>query len=545
MKLCCPILLSAVLFLLPACKDKHDPTPGPGEKTHRLSITARCPALTPAGGASALQIVWNSRDTIAVQMSDGSMLPFVLESGAGTAEAVFSAEVAASLEIADKANWPWRGDAQVTGTDVPIPSEAEISDGYALFKALCAVAQIQISGIPQSATGLNLEGAALYGRQELSLSFPAGASSRTFNIPVYPVSESDLLVTLTASAPRSSVGSAGNQAEALAATAVSCPEAGNGQIVPCIPLKLGEAAHFRLLVYNVLTGMARDADNNYDNFVAWVKELAPDVLVLCESKNYSVAAEKTAAGFDAAIRGRAARWGHSYVNYVNIDNFPVAITAAAPFTLRQVLDDSGKMRHGAVHISTNGLEIVGLHLIPGQTDPSTGAVDQERSGRLRLDELQYVLERTLRNPDYASAEKWIFCGDYNMYSRLEKSARSPYGGKSAYTYGNDAPTAFLVYDEIAAELPDLVYEWSGKTFQPSMWHGRSRNDYIFASPSVYASVKDARVVLGGFPGNYRDEDLNPSDHFPLLLDLVSWKFVSEDGKSRLFDLGEIALAAEE
>lgn len=545
MKHRCLILLSAVSSLLAACKDKHDPSPGPVEQTHKLSLTARCPALTPAGGASALQIVWNSRDTIAVQMSDGSMLPFVLESGAGTAEAVFSAEVAASLEIADKANWPWRGDAQVTGTDVPIPSQAEITDGYALFQALCAVAQIQISGIPATATGLNLEGAALYGRQELSLSFPAGASARTFNIPVSPDTERDFLVTLTAAVPMASIGSTGSTARTLAATAVTCPSAGKGRIVPCEALSLTETGHFRLLVYNVLTGMARDADNNYDNFVAWVKELAPDVLVLCESKNYSVAAEKTAAGFDAAIRGRAARWGHSYVNYVNIDNFPVAITAAAPFTLRQVLDDSGKMRHGAVHISTNGLEIVGLHLIPGQTDPSTGAVDQERSGQLRLAELQYVLEKTFRNPDYASAEKWIFCGDFNMYSRLEKSARSPYGGKSAFTYGNDAPTAFLVYDEIAAELPDLVYEWSGKTFQPSMWHGRSRNDYIFASPAVYASVKDARVVLGGFPGNYRDDDLNPSDHLPLLLDLVSRKFVVADGKSHLSDFGEIALAAEE
>ena len=43
-----------------------------------------------------------------------------------------------------------------------------------------------------------------------------------------------------------------------------------------------EYGTFKVVNYNILQGMVADKGNNYDNFVAWVKEQDPDVLALEE-----------------------------------------------------------------------------------------------------------------------------------------------------------------------------------------------------------------------------------------------------------------------
>ena len=78
-------------------------------------------------------------------------------------------------------------------------------------------------------------------------------------------------------------------------------------------------------------------------------------------------------------------------------------------------------------------------------------------------------------------------------------------------------------------------------YKPSMYHGRSRLDYIFASEGLYGRVGAADVILGGFPGNYRTDDANPSDHMPLYMDLITYRFKVLDGVTRLEDWPEETL----
>ena len=122
---------------------------------------------------------------------------------------------------------------------------------------------------------------------------------------------------------------------------------------------------------------------------------------------------------------------------------------------------------------------------------------------------------------------------------MEKTAVSPYGGKSAYAYPEpSASVCYEVYPIIADKLRDVIYYKGGTAFKPTMYHGRSRLDYIFVSEVLYGSVSAADVMVGGFPGNYREDNGNPSDHLPMSMDLVIFTLKALDGLNRLDDWPE-------
>ena len=64
-----------------------------------------------------------------------------------------------------------------------------------------------------------------------------------------------------------------------------------------IMFKLGE--EITIIEFNIEKGMAADKENGFDNFVAWVKEQDPDVLLLCECNEFN----------DKSLKELAMRWG--------------------------------------------------------------------------------------------------------------------------------------------------------------------------------------------------------------------------------------------
>ena len=58
---------------------------------------------------------------------------------------------------------------------------------------------------------------------------------------------------------------------------------------------------------------------------------------------------------------------------------------------------------------------------------------------------------------------------------------------------------------------------------------------------IYSRVGAADLILGGFPGNYNDNNVNPSDHFPLYMDIVTYNFKVLDGITSLTDWPEEVL----
>lgn len=529
------------LLLLPAlsCREKDGKDPAKDERVEiRLGATME-ELSSRAGINESGQIVWQSGDKIAILLDDGSVTSLELESGEGTKSAVFSGVVPAGRSFAGKAAYPWWDGAWSSSSGELVLSMSESlpwpGDDYvpAIMKATAsgeslafvhqgAIMQFTIKNMPSSVASFRLTttGGAIMGRNEFSYTFLPSVGDRVFHVPV----RAGTMPAYTVSLLDVSGGEFLSKSKGSSTAVERC------DFRELMPLLVEIASRFRILSYNVLEGMNRDRDNNYDNFVAWVRSMSPDVLMLYEAGN-----------LDAI----ASRWGHTYVEKISKDSFPIVISSSLPMTLEQRINTDGEVVHGALHVTVGGYDIVGLHLRPTRDDDNSGVLSADeyaKYGALRKTELEYILSQTLDNSVYSSRTNWIVAGDFNAYSPLEKKAISPFGGKSAYFYPEpDASVCYEVYPLIAGRLKDVLYYKSGTAFKPSMYHGRSRLDYIFASEGIYSRVGAADLILGGFPGNYNNNDVNPSDHFPLYMDIVTYNFKVLDGITSLTDWPEEVL----
>lgn len=526
----------AVLLLATACHGNKPVLSPEPETTVTLRLGASMESFS---SKSALDeegyLTWQTGDKIAVLLDDGSVVSLSLESGEGTPSATFSGEIPAGRSFTGKAAYPWwngawsssAGELVLTLPEsiawpgdsyVPAVMKATASGTSLSFTHEGAIMQFTVKGIPASVAAFRFSTSesAVMGRNDFTYTFTPLAGNRVFHVPV----AAGTLPSYTISLLDASGG------ELLSKTKSKTTSVSRCDYRKLTPLAVEVADKFRVMEYNVLDGMDRDSENNYDNFVAWVRSWEPDVLVLCESGNLHLITE---------------RWGHPYYARIKKDNYPIIITSSHPITVNESIDGLDT-RHGALYVSVAGYDVVGVHLRPTLDDNDSGDLQPEEYatyGALRKTELQYIISQTLENASYSSRSNWIVCGDFNAYSPLEKTAVSPFGGKSAYTYSEPtASVCYEVYPLIADKLKDVLYYKGGMVYKPSMYHGRSRLDYIFASEGLYGRVDAADVILGGFPGNYRTDDANPSDHMPLYMDLITYRFKVLDGVTRLEDWEE-------
>ncbi len=186
-------------------------------------------------------------------------------------------------------------------------------------------------------------------------------------------------------------------------------------------LILGSCAaprNVRVLYWNIQNGMWADQGNDYDNFVAYVKETAPDICIWCEAKTHyrtasgkSFPDERDSLYLPAHWDELAARYGHRYV-FVGgeRDFFPQVITSKFPIVpvARLTGDDSVTVSHGAgwaqVYIGKEKLNIVTVHTWPHKygfnVPKNPPALRQESSARnegdmARQREMQWIVEHTV------------------------------------------------------------------------------------------------------------------------------------------------------
>ena len=532
----------AALIVLVSCQ-ANEPILPPEPEAVTLRLGASMENLSSKAAVDGEgNLSWQTGDKIAILLNDGSVSSLTLESGEGTKSAVFSGEIPAGRTFAGKAAYPWWDGAWSSSAGelvLTLPESMEWpGDSYvpAIMKAtgtgslsfthVGAIMQFTIKGMPASVASFlfsTSEGAVM-GRNDFTYTFTPSAGNRVFHIPV----KAGTLPSYTISLLDSSGCEVVTKTKGKTTSVARC------DFRTLTPLEVKVADKFRVLSYNVLDGMARDSENNYDNFVAWVRSWEPDVLVLCEAGN---------------LDEIASRWGHTNTVKVSKSSYHIVITSSHPMTVEQTITTPDKVVHGAAHVSVAGYDIVGLHLRPTNDDDGGGksADEYAKYGALRKAELEYILSQTLDNATYSARSNWIFCGDFNAYSPLEKTAKSPYGGLNSYTYSEPtASVCYEVYPLIADRLKDVVYYYGGAAYKPSMYHGRSRLDYFFASDGLFTRVGAADVILGGFPGNYRaeDDDNNPSDHMPIYMDMITYTFKVLDGKTRLEDWPEENLVNE-
>ncbi len=290
----------------------------------------------------------------------------------------------------------------------------------------------------------------------------------------------------------------------------------------------------RVLYWNIQNGMWSDQANNYDNFVEWVKRYDPDVCVWCESA--SIYKDNTNVSADASERflpdgwpSVAKRYGHNYSALGGWrDNYPQEITSKYPITTLLKITDtdvSGKpVSHGAAiqQLDINGkkLNVVTLHTWPQSYGYGVSAADRDASSAknegdyYREYEMKYILEHTVNSPDYASQTDWLMMGDFNSKN---------YSDEWAYQLG-EASTAYLCQNAIKnnSNMVDIIgNKYPG--YLVSTTSGNSRIDYMYASPSMYAKIKNAITVIDTYTVPVADTKYGtvfyiPSDHRPILVD---------------------------
>ena len=287
----------------------------------------------------------------------------------------------------------------------------------------------------------------------------------------------------------------------------------------------------RVMMWNIQNGMWADQHNNYDNFVAWVKKWDPDVCIWCESE--TIYQDKTDVGTSSKYLTKGwpelcKRYGHSYSAVGgNRNNYPQTVTSKYPITTLQRITDTdveGKpISRGAGHftISVNGkkINIVSLHLWPhpyeyGSDDRETSEANKE-GDQYRVFEMQYILNQTVNNAEYAADEYWILGGDTNAKSRCDN-----------WFYGlEENSTKFLAHDVLLnyTSLKDIIGCRYPGSFMSST-HSDNRIDILYVSPKVYNMIDNAAMIMDewlaeGKRSEYVSSFYNRSDHRPMIVDI--------------------------
>ena len=292
-----------------------------------------------------------------------------------------------------------------------------------------------------------------------------------------------------------------------------------------------KSSTLRVMMWNIQNGMWADQHNNYDNFVAWVKKWDPDVCIWCESETIYQDKTDVATSSKYLTKGwpeLCKRYGHSYSAVGgNRNNYPQTVTSKYPITTLQRITDTDvedkPISRGAGHfaIVVNGkkINIVSLHLWPHPYE--YGADDREASeankegDKYRVFEMQYILDQTINNPDYADEKYWIFGGDTNSKSRLDN-----------WFYGlEEDSTRLLAHDLLLnyTSLKDIIGCRYPGSFIAST-HSDNRIDILYASPEIYNMIDNAAMIIDawlaeGKKSEYVPSFYNRSDHRPMIVDI--------------------------
>ena len=287
----------------------------------------------------------------------------------------------------------------------------------------------------------------------------------------------------------------------------------------------------RILYWNIQNGMWADQGNNYDNFVAWINEQAPDICVWAEAESrYRTGTKTKMAGCEEAYFPYnwdlfARRYGHEYVVMVGKrDTFPQVITSKFPIRLVDRINGNGEdiiVVHGSGHaqVDVNGktINFVTVHTYPFKyaylaEDPQKSS--EEQGGDIfRATEMKHICEESILKYDPKGKEMWMLVGDFNAIARTDNDI---------YKKADD-DKCFMLHDYIDANTPfiDVMKTWYPDEFQHTTLSKR-RIDFMYVTKPLYDVITNAETIRNGYATSTRDPELKfcyPSDHYPLVIDV--------------------------
>lgn len=282
---------------------------------------------------------------------------------------------------------------------------------------------------------------------------------------------------------------------ALLATMLALPGCDDGAALPDENLTTqtgpdSEPRRLRVVYYNILEGMKLDRENNFDNFVAWVRDQDPDILALGECNNFT----------EESLLELAGRYGHEHVVMCKETGYPVALTSKYPIELRNRMLDGTPLWHGAIHTRVEGINVVVLHLYPFGDNRTPEIPDGDA---YRNEEINYILDNTIRK--YPAEPCWIMCGDFNSQSPLD---RETVGEQDFQTHETVLSSG---YYDVMRELHSLFYRSVPTVYGGWPAGDLRRIDFIYASQSISRNLIQSQIIYDDFT------DLH-SDHYPVRVD---------------------------
>jgi len=279
-------------------------------------------------------------------------------------------------------------------------------------------------------------------------------------------------------------------------------------LVGCVQREQQTDGTLKVISYNVYWGMRQDSTEGKSRFVEWIKSQDPDILALQEMNGFT----------QKALEELADRYGHRYAHIVREPfadgsiSFPVAITSKYPIVnVRRVVENN---IHGFIEAEIEGLHFIVTHFHPFSSEKRVGEIGQ--------------ILATVKAKDPNMAKKWLFMGDLNSVSPLDKSEyadnrlrdfiredrkKRPHNenlkdNELDYTI-QQSILDFGFVDAFKAKNPEFVASAPTKMFYDQSKFPL-RYDYLYISPNMEKDIVACDLIKDGFTDIY-------SDHYPVVL----------------------------
>jgi exodeoxyribonuclease-3 len=243
-----------------------------------------------------------------------------------------------------------------------------------------------------------------------------------------------------------------------------------------------------------------------DSAVAWLKERAPDIVCLQETKCVDDAFPREpfeALGYNLAVHGQKTFNGVALLSKLPLDEVNVGLPGDNE-------DDHARFIEGVVSTANGALRVASIYL-PNGNPPATEKYTYKLGWMKRL--AKYARERLLLE------EPLILAGDYNVIP-APGDARNPEAWTSDALYLPQTHEQFRslinlgLTDAIRATSDDagLYTFWD---YQAGAWQKNNgiRIDHLLLSPNAADRLEDA-----GIDKHVRSWE-KPSDHVPVWIDL--------------------------
>lgn len=275
-------------------------------------------------------------------------------------------------------------------------------------------------------------------------------------------------------------------------------------------LSVSAQEEFKLISYNIWNGFDWGKDKEREEkLISWMASKAPDMVALQELCAYT----------DQRLKAQAKAWGHEYSVLLKTTGYSVGLTSKYPITVKEKIIDG--MHHGALHCSSNGIEIFVIHLSPFKWAKRTEEAEI----------LSTRIEREIQD-----GKNVIVCGDFNAFSPVDSDwyqarkrllERSKEGDKKNdkvenlreetfdysvlskfYSLGlSDAGTGFIDSGNDRISFPSRVFA-KNEEEQKKLVERGIRIDYILSSYNLVDNWINSQIFNG-------PEAYFLSDHYPV------------------------------